>query len=67
MDLTPSPRAQALRDRLVAFMDTHIYPNETLYDAQCGRTEADFWRVPPIIEEMKVKAQEVRSSWRWTQ
>jgi acyl-CoA dehydrogenase len=58
MDLTPGPRSLALRDKLQTFMDLHVYPNETLYDEQCGHTEADYWRVPPIIEEVKTKAKE---------
>jgi acyl-CoA dehydrogenase len=56
-NLTPSARALALRDRLLGFMDAHIYPNETLYDAQCGHTEQDFWRVPAIMEALKPKAK----------
>lgn len=30
----PSPHAAALRQRLAAFMDEHVYPNETTYHEQ---------------------------------
>jgi acyl-CoA dehydrogenase len=57
LDLRPTPRALDLRERLLAFMDAHIYPNETLYDEQCGVEPATLWRVPPIIESIKAKAR----------
>src|SRR5690349_3911984 len=34
MDLEPSARGRDLRDRLLAFMDEHVYPAEAVYEAQ---------------------------------
>ena len=31
MDFTLTDRAQALRERLLAFMDEHVYPAEPVY------------------------------------
>ncbi|MCS7080934.1 MAG: acyl-CoA dehydrogenase [Chloracidobacterium sp.] len=50
-----SPRALELRERLLAFMDEHIYPNEAVFRdelAAGGR-----WRPPRIIETLKAKAK----------
>jgi acyl-CoA dehydrogenase len=49
-----SPRARELRERLLAFCDRYIYPNEALFHEQI---EQERWRVPPIVEELKVKAR----------
>jgi acyl-CoA dehydrogenase len=50
----PTPRTQELRERLTAFCDTHIYPNESLFHEQIERER---WQVAPIVEELKVKAR----------
>jgi acyl-CoA dehydrogenase len=50
----PSPRSRDLRERLLAFFDRHIYPNEARYHAEIER---DRWSVLPVIEELKVKAR----------
>jgi acyl-CoA dehydrogenase len=50
----PTARTRELRDRLIAFCDAHIYPNESLFHEQIGRER---WRVAPIVEELKVKAR----------
>ncbi len=51
-----SPRVQDLRQKLIAFMDEHIYPNEKpLKDAHAQ--QADRWQTPHLIEELKQKAQ----------
>jgi acyl-CoA dehydrogenase len=45
-----NPRAHELRERLIAFFDRHIYPNEARFVEQLG---ARRWQVPPIVEELK--------------
>ncbi len=50
-----SPRAQELRQKLLAFMDEHIYPNEPLYYDQIN--QGDRWKPVPIIEELKLQAR----------
>jgi acyl-CoA dehydrogenase len=49
------PRVRELQERLGAFMDEHIYPNEKLYYEQIAR--GDRWRPTAIIEELKPKAR----------
>jgi len=49
-----TPKVKELRQRLQAFMDEHIYPNEKLFHAQ---VEEDRWRPAPVIEELKPKAR----------
>jgi alkylation response protein AidB-like acyl-CoA dehydrogenase len=39
-------------------MDEHIYPNEETYQRQHDSFGTERWRVPPIIEELKLKARE---------
>jgi acyl-CoA dehydrogenase len=49
-----SSKTKELQQKLSAFMDEHIYPNETLYWRQI---EEDRWRPVPIIEDLKPKAR----------
>ena len=51
----PSAHVRALCERLAAFMDEHIYPNEKTYHEQLAA--GDRWRIPPVIEELKAKAR----------
>ena len=46
-----SDKTKDLQQRLNAFMDTHIYPNEAEYYRQLN--EGDRWKVIPLIEELK--------------
>jgi acyl-CoA dehydrogenase len=54
MDFTYSARTTELLERLGAFMDAYIYPNERRYHEEI---EADRWGHPPILEELKAKAK----------
>jgi acyl-CoA dehydrogenase len=56
MDFDYSPKVQQLRQRLIAFMEQFVYPNETTFREQLG-SAATRWQVPPIIEELKLKAR----------
>ena len=51
-----SERAQGLYDQLVAFMDEHVYPNESVYAEQHAASD-DRWTPPPILKELKQKAK----------
>ena len=53
--LDPSPRSVALRERLLAFMDAHIYPNEARFFAEVE--ERGPWAVSDVVEELKPKAR----------
>ena len=55
MNFDFSPKVQDLRQRLLAFMDEHIYPNEALFREQIA--EGDRWAPPPILDELKPKAR----------
>ncbi len=58
MDFEFSDRCQELRERLLAFMDEHIYPAETVYEEQLVAS-GDPHSQPPIMEELKERAQEL--------
>ena len=55
MDFDHSAKAAALRDRLEAFMDEHMYPNEPRFFSES--MELGPWAVWPVVEELKPKAQ----------
>ena len=55
MHFDHSPKAKDLQQRLAAFMDEHIYPNEGAYRRQIR--EGDRWEPVPIIEDLKPKAR----------
>ncbi|MDM7463008.1 acyl-CoA dehydrogenase family protein [Tepidimonas taiwanensis] len=59
MDFAYSPRVQALRERLMAFMDEHIYPNEERFEAEveANRAAGNAWLPNQLIEELKPKAR----------
>jgi acyl-CoA dehydrogenase len=48
-------KVKHLQNRLGAFMDEHIYPNEPRYEAHV--TGPDRWQPVPVIEELKPKAR----------
>src|SRR5579885_520913 len=54
MDFEHSPKVADLQQRVQAFMQEHIYPNEKLYYSQIAE---DRWRPVPIIEQLKPKAR----------
>ena len=56
MDFTYSEKVQALQKQLNEFMQAHVYPVEQTYrDALAGA--ANPWTTPPILEDLKQKAQ----------
>ena len=57
MDFTYSDKTKALISRLQAFMDSEVYPNEAAVRKQHASL-SDRWETPPMIEELKAKAQE---------
>ena len=50
-----SPKVKDLQQRVVAFMEEHVYPAEAQYEAHC--TGPHKWQPVPIIEELKPKAR----------
>ena len=55
MDFDYSPKVIELRDRLRAFMEAHVYPNEQRFDDEVG--QGDRWQPTRLIEELKTKAK----------
>jgi acyl-CoA dehydrogenase len=53
MSFDYSAKVNELRERVIAFMNEHIYPNEQLFQQQVAE---DRWRPAPIIEQLKPKA-----------
>ncbi len=51
-----SDRTNELLERLDAFMDAHVYPNEEAIDSQIA--DGDRWAHPPLLEELKEKARD---------
>lgn len=57
MDFEHNKKTAALIERLEAFMDEHIYPNQATYLQQVADM-GDNWVPVPIIEALKPKARE---------
>jgi acyl-CoA dehydrogenase len=62
VDFEYSDKTKFALERVRAFMDEHVYPNEDTYYGQLASFGAHRWRIPPIIEELKDKA---RASGLW--
>jgi len=56
MNFEYSDKVQQLRQKLQAFMEQHIYPNEQTFADQLN--DGDRWQPVPIIEELKPKARD---------
>ncbi len=61
MDFEHTDRCQALRERLLSFMDERIYPAESVYHEQIA-TSGDPHHHPAVMEELKAEARE-RGLW----
>jgi acyl-CoA dehydrogenase len=59
MEFAFDDRTQELRERLLDFMDQHVYPAEPLFAEQeeAARRSGDPWQRPPVIDELKVQAR----------
>jgi acyl-CoA dehydrogenase len=55
MDFEYSPRVANLREKLLAFMAEHVYPNEQSFWDEVD--EGDRWEPPALLGELKKKAQ----------
>ncbi|MGN6871106.1 MAG: acyl-CoA dehydrogenase family protein [Solirubrobacteraceae bacterium] len=58
MDFELSDRCKELRERLLAFMDAHVYPAEAVYHEQL-LASGDPHSHPPVMEELKERAREL--------
>jgi len=56
VDFSYSPKTQELLDKLIAFRDEHIYPNEAVFSRQVN--EGDRWAAVPVVAELQALARE---------
>ncbi|HLF70142.1 MAG TPA: acyl-CoA dehydrogenase family protein [Actinomycetota bacterium] len=61
MDFAFTPKVEDLRNRLLDFMGSHIYPAETTYQEQMAKSGDPHYH-PPIIEDLKDEAKQ-RGLW----
>src|SRR3546814_3223441 len=57
LQLTPSPKAQELRAKLVDFMNDEVFPAEAAYHAYRVEKGQDDHTLTPVVEELKAKAK----------
>lgn len=57
MEFEFSDKVKSYQEKLTAFMEKHIYPNEKVYKEQLDETDR-FSVIPPILEELKQRAKE---------
>jgi acyl-CoA dehydrogenase len=59
VDFAYDQRTEELRERLLSFMDTHVYPAEKVFAEQVAEAAASGreWERPPVIDELKAEAR----------
>ena len=59
MDFAHSEKVRALQQRLNAFMEKHVYPNEAVFDAEIeeNRKQGNVWVPTKIVDALKEKAK----------
>jgi acyl-CoA dehydrogenase len=62
MDFAMSAKGQDYHERLTEFMTEFVFPAEASYDAYRHEKGPDDHTVPPVVEELKLKAKE-RGLW----
>ncbi len=63
MDFDYSPKVLESKEKLEAFMDEYVYPAEREHH-DFVMDQANLWKQPPVVEELKVKAREA-GIWNW--
>ncbi|MEC3883507.1 acyl-CoA dehydrogenase [Halobacillus sp. HZG1] len=58
MNFDYSDKVKGYLEKLGRFMDEYVYPNESVYEDQLNAQDDRFSEVPPIMEELKLKAKE---------
>ncbi|GHF28991.1 acyl-CoA dehydrogenase [Amycolatopsis deserti] len=56
-------KTEELRERLLEFMDSHIYPAEPVYEEQLAERDNE-WTFPPVVEDLKAEARK-RGLWNF--
>src|SRR5215471_12194416 len=59
MEFGYDAKTEELRERLLAFMDSHVYPAEPVFAGQVAEAAAtgDIWQRPAVIDELKSAAR----------
>jgi acyl-CoA dehydrogenase len=59
VDFGYDARTEELREKLLAFMDSHVYPAEAVFAEQVAQAEAagDIWQRPAVIDDLKAQAR----------
>jgi acyl-CoA dehydrogenase len=59
MDFGYSEKTRALRDKVVAFMEAHVYPAEPVFaeEVRANRAAGDPWKPTKVMESLKQKAR----------
>ncbi|MEU0238699.1 acyl-CoA dehydrogenase family protein [Nocardiopsis sp. NPDC006198] len=57
MDFAYDEGTEELRQRLLAFMDEHVYPAEAVLEEQLAARE-DRWSTAPVVRELQARARE---------
>ncbi|MCD9197716.1 acyl-CoA dehydrogenase family protein [Aeromicrobium wangtongii] len=55
MEFAYSPKVEELRDKALAFLNDEVIPAEPRYQRE--KLEIPQWETPPVIDELKVRAQ----------
>ena len=63
MDFDYNEKTLEHKERLETFMEAHVYPAEAEHHAFIENSE-NMWKQPPIVEDLKAKAQEA-GIWNW--
>ncbi|WBP90541.1 acyl-CoA dehydrogenase family protein [Kitasatospora cathayae] len=57
MDFAYDARTDELREQLLAFMDQHVYPAETVLAQQLADPARERWAAPPVIADLQAEAR----------
>jgi acyl-CoA dehydrogenase len=59
MDFGFDARTEEFRSKLLAFMDSHVYPAESVFADQVAQATAsgDIWQRPGVIDDLKTEAR----------
>lgn len=57
MQFAHTDKVEAIRHKLIAFMNEHVYPNEARFEAWLAEAPSRWSEAPPLLEELKDKAR----------
>ncbi|AXB42020.1 acyl-CoA dehydrogenase family protein [Amycolatopsis albispora] len=63
MEFAYDAKTEELRERLLSFMDEHVYPAEPVFEEQLAERDSE-WTSVPIVEELKAEARR-RGLWNF--